>query len=227
MHDAHFHFSSKILAAQKKYGIPSLCSAASVKEWQTAMENGLRCSCGVHPWSASHERLNEMKPLLEQARIIGEIGMDSVWCDTDMALQKAVFVKQIEYAYQHHKPVVLHTKGQEQAILDILRQYPNTYIVHWYSDRAGVEAYDEIASYFTVGPSVGKDEAVTNLVRKIPLEKLLLESDGLEALEWACGDVEYVEALRRSIEKIAAIKGKTPKETERILDENFARMMEE
>ena len=115
------------------------------------MENGLRCSCGVHPWSASHERLNEMKPLLKQARIIGEIGMDSVWCDTDMTLQKDVFVKQIEYAYQHHKPVVLHTKGQEQAILDILRQYPNTYIVHWYSDWAGVEAYDKIASYFTVG----------------------------------------------------------------------------
>ncbi len=35
-----------------------------------------------------------MLPLLKKAPIIGEIGMDSVWCDLDLNIQKEVFEKQ-------------------------------------------------------------------------------------------------------------------------------------
>ena len=34
-------------------------------------------------------------PLLKNAPIIGEIGMDSVWCDVDLKIQKEVFEKQL------------------------------------------------------------------------------------------------------------------------------------
>lgn len=225
MHDAHYHFSAEIVSLQNEHHIDSLCNVASIDEWQTVQNQGLNYSVGVHPWSASRELLEQMMPLLEKSLIIGEIGMDSVWCENDLDVQRKVFTDQIEYAAKHHKPVILHTKGQEKEILDIIRKYPNTYFVHWYSSMDYVDEYNEVASFFSVGPSVGKDETVTELVRKIPIEKLLLETDGIDAIEWAIDSRDYLSALNHSIDVIAKIKGLSRDETERILDTNFRRLI--
>lgn len=225
MHDAHFHFSDEIIRLQDKHNIPSLCNAADLKEWKHIEKSHVPCSCGIHPWTADHVSLKEMRPLLEQANIIGEIGMDSCWCSVDPAIQKKVFTEQIKYAYANKKPVILHTKGQEKEILDIIREYPNTYIAHWYSCSQYIEEYNEIASYFTIGPSVVRDQAVANVVRTVPIQKLLIESDGIDAVEWAVGHRNYIEALKNSIETIAAIKGLSVAGTEKILDANFERMI--
>lgn len=227
MHDAHVHYSSEIVTLQKQNGIPSLYSVDHPEQLQAIQQHELNYSIGVHPWSASHELLHEMMPLLQEAKIIGEIGMDSEWCNTDLAIQKEIFVSQIEYAAKTNKPVVLHTKGQEKEILEIIRQYPNTYFVHWYSCMDYIEQYNEVASYFSVGPSVGVDEAVTKLVRLIPIEKLLLESDGIDAIEWAIQSRDYLGALRHSIEVIAQMKSLSIEETESILDQNFKRFMQQ
>lgn len=88
MHDAHFHFSDEIIRLQDKHNIPSLCNAADLKEWKHIEKSHVPCSCGIHPWTADHVSLKEMRPLLEQANIIGEIGMDSCWCSVDPAIQK-------------------------------------------------------------------------------------------------------------------------------------------
>ena len=227
MHDAHAHFSQEIVDLQSQHQIPSLYSVDSPKQLQIIQEHGLDYSIGVHPWNASIQFLEEMMPLLENAQIIGEIGMDSVWCDNDLNVQKEVFTRQIAYAASAHKPVVLHSKGQEKEILDILRQYPNTYFVHWYSCLDYVDDYNEVASYFSVGPSIGKDEAVTQLVKRIPIEKLLLESDGIDAIEWAIQSRDYLGALQHTIETIAQIKSLSIAETEMILDQNFKRLMQQ
>lgn len=226
MHDAHFHLSQEILDQQKKYKIASICNVENPKEYDIVQENHLLYSCGVHPWHAGEDALKEMLPYMKKAPFIGEIGMDSEWCDVDLSLQKDIFEKQIILAEKWHKPVILHTKGQEKEILAILQQHPNTYIVHWYSCLAYVEEYNTVASFFTVGPSVGKDEAVTKLVEKIPMEKLLLETDGIDAIEWAIGNREYVPTLQHSIETIGKIKNISKEETELLLDQNFARLVE-
>lgn len=226
MHDAHYHFSEEIVNVQKKNDILSLCNVANLEEWHIAEQKNLTYSCGVHPWTASFDQLEKMWPVLEQAPWIGEIGMDRVWCDNDLEVQKEVFEAQLKYAYETHKPVILHTKGQEKEILELLKKYPNTYIVHWYSSPYYLEEYDQIASYFTIGPSIGKDETVTNVAKKIPIEKLLIESDGIDAIEWAVGHRDYIKALKHSIKEIARIKKISPKKAEQILDENFKRIIE-
>lgn len=227
MHDAHVHYSKEILDLQKENQIPALYSVDCPEQFKVIEQLGLDYSIGIHPWSASDPLLQEMMPFLEQAKIIGEIGMDSVWCDNDLNIQKEVFTHQIAYAASKHKPVVLHTKGQEKEILEILREYPNTYFVHWYSCLDYIDDYNEVASYFSVGPSVGKDEAVTQLVERIPIEKLLIESDGIDAIEWAIQSRDYLGALRHTIATIAQIKSLSIEETEKILDQNFDRLMKQ
>lgn len=225
MHDAHVHYSKEVVDLQNEFDIPALFSVDSLEQLQIAQQQGLTYSIGVHPWMASAKLLEQMRPSLEKAKIIGEIGMDNVWCTNDLQIQKEVFIAQIAYASRMHKPVVLHTKGQEKEILEIIRQYPNTYFVHWYSCPDYIDEYNEVASYFSVGPSVGKDEAVTKLVERIPIEKLLLESDGIDAIEWAIQSRDYLGALHHSIETIAQIKSLSIAQTEAILDQNFKRLM--
>lgn len=226
MHDTHFHYSDEILKEQNQYHIPGICNVANLKEYETVTKHNLCFSCGIHPWQASEELLEEMFPVMVQTKFIGEIGMDSVWCDVDMTIQRKVFIKQLAFAKEKNKPVILHTKGQEKQILDEIRKYPNTYLVHWYSCEQYVDEYNEVASYFTVGPSIGKDRIVTNLVKKIPIEKLLLETDGIDAIEWATGQREYYVTLQHTIHEIAMIKKLSAKQTEKILDYNFEQFLQ-
>lgn len=226
MHDAHFHYSPEIARLQKENGIPGLCNVQNAQEEREVKEAGLLYSVGVHPWDADRIRLKEMEGLLEEAPVIGEIGMDNVWCDTDLSVQRDVFVAQIQFAARHGKPVILHTKGMEREILDIIRQYPNTYIVHWYSAMEYLQEYDAVASYFTVGPSVGTDPAVTQLAEKVSMEKLLMESDGLDAIEWAVGNRDYIDTLKHAAAQIARIKGLSYGQAEAWLDENFAALLQ-
>ena len=165
MHDAHYHYSKEINALQNEYGISGICNVANEKEFELVNQKHLFYSCGVHPWNASLDTYESMLPLLKKTLIIGEIGMDSVWCDVDLKIQKEVFEKQLQLAQTLNKPVILHTKGQEKAILELIRKYPNTYVVHWYGCMDYVKEYDEVVSYFTIGPSIGKEEEVTRLVK--------------------------------------------------------------
>ena len=111
---------------------------------------------------------------------------------------------------QLHKPILLHLKGMEKEALSLLRKYPNTYLVHWYSCDDYLEDYMALDCWFTIGPSVGDDPAVTKVARKISLQRMLIESDGIDAIRW-CEQKEvplaaYRTYLTRSITRIAALR---------------------
>ena len=224
MHDAHYHYSKEINALQNEYGISGICNVANEIEFELVHQKQLFYSCGVHPWNASLDTFESMLPLLKKAPIIGEIGMDSVWCDLDLNIQKEVFEKQLQLAHALNKPVILHTKGQEKTILELIRKYPNTYVVHWYGCMDYVKEYDEVVSYFTIGPSIGKEEEVTHLVKQVSMDKLLMESDGIEAVKWAIDSDDYIAALKNEITMVASLKNQSYSEVERILDQNFSKL---
>lgn len=142
-------------------------------------------ACGVHPWYADRYGLEDMEKWMALCPVIGEIGMDSVWCGVDLRIQEERFCQQLRLARSWGRPVVLHTKGQEREISDILREYPNRYLVHWYSCDSYLENYLELGCYFSVGPDVWWNTAVQQVARRVPADRLLIETDGLEAVEWA------------------------------------------
>ena len=90
-------------------------------------------TAGLHPWYADQYTVQDMEPYIRRCPVVGEIGMDSVWCQVPLPVQEQVFREQLAMACSLKKPVILHTKGQEKAIASILREYPNRYLVHWYS----------------------------------------------------------------------------------------------
>ena len=94
-------------------------------------------------------------------------------------------------------PLFFIQRVREKTILELIRKYPNTYVVHWYGCMDYVKEYDEVVSYFTIGPSIGKEEEVTHLVKQISMDKLLMESDGIEAVKWAVDSDDYMAAFKK------------------------------
>ena len=203
--DAHTHFvTDEDLLLREQLQIPSLMCFSTPKDMESFLNKQIRGSviptCGIHPWSADRYQLKEFEKYFDTVPVIGEIGMDNVWCDVPLGIQEKVFEQQLELACSVHKPVILHTKGQEKAIAGLIRKYPNRYLVHWYSCREYLDLYIEQDCFFSVGPDVCWNEATRRVAKNVPLDRILTETDGLNAVEWAYNEAPAM--LRSSMEII-------------------------
>lgn len=214
--DAHMHMDTaltpKILRQQ---GITCIANAATPKEYEELKKlqsdnPAIWISAGIHPWKVEQVSWEEMLPFLKETRILGEIGLDSVWCKTDKALQYAVFEQQLSFAQEHKLPVILHLKGMEKDALEHLRRYENRYLVHWYSCGSWLQEYIDMGCWFTIGPSLPFDETVQQVAAAVPLKRLLVETDGISACTW-CEQREVLPdehgaILKRSMVQISEMR---------------------
>lgn len=235
LYDAHLHIrKTTFIDTMKQQGVTGIVNAATPKEYALLkilqkQYPLLQISAGIHPWNVTHSQWEKMEEILADTTIIGEIGLDNVWCDTDMNLQKAFFDKQLHYACQKGKPVILHIKGMGKEALSYIRQYPNTYLVHWYSDYECLQSYIELGCYFTIGPSLIRDKAVQAVAKNIPLHRLLIESDGLDALTWCeeqeVDEKDYAKLLNRSITYLAKIRNMQVEDIKEQIELNYKRFI--
>lgn len=192
--DAHGHLGDERERRERQEaGILSLLCASTPGEAEELFrqqgkqgtEQYLIPACGIHPWQADRYSLEDMEPWILRALAVGEIGMDSVWCRISLKVQETIFRQQLELAAKAGKPAILHTKGQEREVASAIRQYPNRYLVHWYSCEEYLEDYLGLDCWFSVGPDVWWNPAVQKVAKTVPVDRLLIETDGLEAVKWA------------------------------------------
>ena len=212
MIDAHLHVTKELLPYLQE--VRCIANADTPEEYRFLSEvavPGMVISAGIHPWKADTTSWQEMEPILKRAAVIGEIGLDSEWCEVDMEIQRRVFRRQLELARGNRTPVILHTKGMEREILETIREYPNRYLVHWYACRDWVQEYVDYGCWFTIGPDMRKEPAVEHLARTLPLDRLLIESDGVEGIAWGQGSplasAEYLNAMQRHLQDISDLRG--------------------
>lgn len=237
--DAHLHITENdekngILTCIEKGNILGFVAGTNPEDCHRIHKLAQRCNLiiptyGLHPWYADKYSLKDMEPYLTACPIIGEIGLDSVWCDVDLNVQKKIFVAQLDLAEERGCPVILHTKGQEKEIARIISDYTVPVIVHWYSSENYLDKYLERDCYFTVGPDVHTNPAVQQLVRKVPLNRLFVESDGISAVEWATGIAitpqEWPSILSASMNFIAGVKNVAPETVRTQMEENLAGLL--
>lgn len=187
--DAHTHIGNNAeMTERRQKGILSLVCVSTPSEAENILakaEPYILPTIGLHPWQSASYSVDEMMPYLNACPVIGEIGMDSVWCDVNLKLQEIVFRRQLSLASQIKKPVILHTKGEEDRISSIISQYPNTYLVHWYSCDQYPDRYIKQDCYFSIGPDVIWNPSVRTLAEHVPLSRILIETDGMDAVRWA------------------------------------------
>ena len=231
--DAHAHFCRPDELAVRR-GIRTVyCGTDPVSAARALALRGenARISCGLHPWHADGAEVSDLLPFIRESDALGEIGLDSVWCDVDMDRQRAVFARQLGLAAALGLPVILHTKGMEAEIARTVERCPARKLVHWYSCMEHLDDYLAQDCYFTVGPDYETNPAVRQVLRRVPLARILTETDGLDAVAWATGRPAGPDAipavLRGELAAIAEAHGITPAEAEVQVEVNLARFLGE
>lgn len=242
--DAHAHIpGAEEVHERIDAGIITMASAGTPAEAQGLMElcgisgaeNVLIPTFGLHPWHSAEWSVQEMIPYMEKSRVIGEIGMDSIWCEVPLKHQQEVFEKQLLFAFEHKKPVVLHTKDQERQIEELIRPYKNRYLVHWYSANHDLERYLDLDCFFSIGPDVLWNPVVQEVARCVRKDRILVETDGMEAVRWAFEEgkrtgkldseaefpVSVEHSLSQTLEKTAQLRDCEPEKLEEQIAKNF------
>ena len=201
IYDFHTHISSlEVLEAYYDQDVIPVINCQSRDEFKGLIDkrevfskdrihfmDDLYYSMGIHPFDADivdQQFGSSYEDLIKDANLIGEIGMDACWCDTPFEDQERAFVMSLDLAKKYNKPIILHTKMMEARIYEILKDYDLDMVIHWYSCDKYVREFIDLGCHFTVGPAIFVDENVRNMVKLLPLDRILVETDGVEALEW-------------------------------------------
>lgn len=168
---------------------------------------------GLYPTHLDRDQLQQICTLIERHRdqlfAVGEIGLDR-WMIQDTAgleLQRELFVEQVAVAIRLDLPVNVHSRSAGRHTIAALREAgARRVLLHAYDGRPGGALEAVRAGYcFSIPPSVVRSVQKQRLVRALPLESLLLETDS-PALGAVAGTRNEPAALRTALETIAQLK---------------------
>ena len=168
----------------------------------------------------------------QKVRAIGEIGLDYHYEDNPSRdVQQEWFIEQIELAKELELPIIVHSRDAAQDTYEILRDYDAAQVggvLHSYSGAPEMaQKYVDMGFYLGIGGMVTFENAkkVALTVEKIPLERLLIETDcPYLAPVPMRGKRNDSRNLRYTAARIAEIKGITPEEVARVTTENAKRL---
>jgi len=142
---------------------------------------------GVHPHDAKYvtpEVLRGLEELAKSPRVvaIGEIGLDYYRDLSPRDVQRSVFAAQLDLAKKLELPVVLHNRQSTDDLVAILRKVGRAHagVVHSFlGDAPLAETFLALGLYLGVGGPLTypANEALRDAVRRVPLERIVLETD--------------------------------------------------
>ena len=159
-------------------------------ELSQAHPHRLFATAGVHPHHATEltaDLLAELEPLARAPEVVavGECGLDYYRNYSPHEAQRLAFHRQLELAARIGKPVFLHLRDAHGDFFATLRE-------HWPHLAGGVAhcftgGEAELDSYLDLGLAIGitgwicderRGTHLLELVRHIPADRLLIETDG-------------------------------------------------
>ncbi len=143
-------------------------------------------SVGVHP--LHDEGAWDQPTALKLARdpqvvAIGETGLDYFYAPATRERQQHYFAEHVQLARQVNKPLIIHTRDARADTLAILREQQADEVggvLHCFTeDWAMAKAAIELGFYVSISGIVTfrNADALREVVRQLPLERLLVETD--------------------------------------------------
>jgi TatD DNase family protein len=201
--DAHIHLSDpeytghidELVADAKNAGVVAMVSnamdlATSIEALRLAEKHSelVHAALGIHPWNVNVLKPNEIEDTLnlisEQHQknavsAIGEIGLDCKY-EKIWNKQLMVFDKMLRHAEKLNLPVIIHSRGTTDYIVDMLPSYNlKRVLLHWFSHpMSALHKAVEHGYCITEGPPVAYSNGIREVVSKTPLTNLLTETDG-------------------------------------------------
>ena len=168
-----------------------LCVSVTLDQFPSMLEkvkaySDVSVSCGVHPL--------DQKDVLDKARLvelathdkvvaIGETGLDYYYSKDTHQVQQDSFAGHIDVANELNKPLIIHTRDAKQDTLDIMRAHNAQNcggVLHCFTEdwEMAKQALD-LGFYISISGIVTfrNAAALREVVEKIPLDRLLIETD--------------------------------------------------
>jgi TatD DNase family protein len=140
---------------------------------------------------------------------IGEIGLDykyeAIW-----EKQLMVFDRMLRLAEKLDLPAIIHSRGTTAKIVDMLPSYNlKRVLLHWFSHpmSALYKAVDH-GYFITEGPPVAYSNGIRQVVKKVPLENFLTETDGPVTYRKSPykGQLTRPSFIKKVVEAVAEVK---------------------
>ena len=179
---------------------------------------------GIHPLNVKKDfkDLAKIAENVKNNQILGEIGLDYYFSKSkeDWVLQEKIFKFFLFLAKKHNLKLIIHSKGAESKILEILETYKiKNIIFHWFS--GSIRELKQILdrNYFvSFGPAILISKKIQQLIKHVHLNNILTESDapyGFKNYKFSPNQIFEV------VKKIAEIKSKNFDELGHIISQNM------
>lgn len=184
-------------------------------------------SIGLAPQIADEEKFTQTLKLLEQHKgeylAVGEIGLDYYWIRDDKKRQacKRYFSVLLSFAISNNLPVVIHNRDATKDVIRILDEHGAEKVVFHAFMGTLNEAWDIIKRgwFISIPTIIVRSEHHQKLVKKIPLEHIMLETDSPFLAPKPRTRNEPAN-VRLSVEIISKIKGISQEKLSEIIFKN-------
>ncbi len=162
------------------YDIPSSIKAVKIAN----QYDFVYAAVGIGPndsQNVSKEDWHIIEELLQDEKVvaIGEVGLDYYY-DVDPIVQKEVFIRQINYAKQYDKPLIIHARDALNDTYQLLKAGQHRGVMHCYSGSVEMaRQFIDIGFYISLSGTVTFKNAKTpkEVAKEIDIHKLLIETD--------------------------------------------------
>ncbi|MCL7401529.1 MAG: TatD family hydrolase [Thaumarchaeota archaeon] len=237
MIDVHCHLTDnvfqdrldEIINEAKKVGVQAFISSSlgfkdSIKLLELSDYKTIYPSIGLMPYQL--EDYEEVVELIEKNSdkiiAIGEVGLDyHPSINVDKNIQEKIFAEFIELARRLNLPLIVHSRSAGKYALQILFKHNAERTIMHAFDGSASHAEEAVKKgyYFSIPPSIARSQQKQKIVKRIPLENLLLESDA-PALSPVPGEINKPSNIRISAEWISKLKSLSIDKVEEKTTEN-------
>ena len=236
----HRDIADVIAKAQAREVKHVLAVGVTLRRYEQIMDalksfESVSLSCGVHPLDLDDEPFDFERLLCLAADpkvvAIGETGLDYYYSAENKSLQQAVFAKQIDIANQLNKPVIVHTRSAREDTIALLKQHHAEKcggVLHCFTENweMAKQALD-LGFYISISGIVTfkNAEDLREVVRKIPLDRLLVETDSPYLAPVPYRSKQNQPAYVREVcEYVATLKGISLEDCAKITTRNFEQL---
>lgn len=143
----------------------------------------VKFALGYNPQFAEIERFNKRKfdQYFDTTKYIGEVGLDfSKGYINHKSEQLEIFDYIACKSGKHNKILSVHSRNAEDDTIKILKKHQVKFAVfHWYTGK--IEKIEEIINmgyYFSVNSKMLENKKGLSIIKNIPIDRLLIETDG-------------------------------------------------
>ncbi|WP_069806873.1 TatD family hydrolase [Vulcanisaeta thermophila] len=138
---------------------------------------------GIHPWVVGKVGFDELRALegfLDRVGCIGEVGLDRRFVPETFERQLEFFRVFVGWARDYGLVLNVHAPDAWRDVFDVVRRVDVDVVVfHWFTGPLDlVEEIVGVGYYVSVNAAVKVQEKSRLVAKVVPLDRLLLESDG-------------------------------------------------